>query len=68
MTDPSNMEEELFELRKRIKHRLNMEADRILREEIENILGRVKIFVEVGLRDGQYAWFIDARKWEEKEK
>lgn len=62
--DPSTLNDEIIELRRRVKIRLNMEADRILREEVDNVLGRVKILVEVGLRDGQYAWTVETQKKE----
>jgi len=63
MIAPSNWDEELAHLRKAIKVRLDEAARRIVIEEIENILGRVKIHMHTDLKDPQsYSWFIEASK------
>lgn len=56
---PSDFHKELIELKKRISARLNIEADRIVSEEVSKILGRVKILRQADLNSLQYDWFIE---------
>lgn len=64
IVEPSNFEQIMKDLQKRISSRLNSAADKIVQEEVRKILGRVKIFRRADLRDMNYDWFINA---EEKE-
>lgn len=57
--NPSNWDEELRLLREHIKQKLEEDARIIVTEEIEKILGRVKILTQYDLSDSnQYEWFI----------
>jgi signal transduction histidine kinase len=57
---PSNWDEEVRLLKKRIKERLQMSSEKIIEEEILNILGRVKILKFRDLKDETYSWIIDS--------
>jgi LPS O-antigen subunit length determinant protein (WzzB/FepE family) len=56
--DPSNFDDELLKLKKVITRRLNEASQRIISEEIQNILGRVKIIRQADLKSMNYEWFI----------
>ncbi len=59
MINPSNWDIEMDNLKKRINDRLNEEANKIIKEEISKILGRIKIITQRNFRDpSQYDWFL----------
>ena len=61
MIDPSNFDEEIKKSAEIIKTRINSAMQEVLREEIEKVMGRVKIFVSSDFK-GQFSWFIESDK------
>jgi hypothetical protein len=66
MIRSSNWDEEVITLRESIKFRLNEASRAIVEEEVLKILGRVRIFKSVDLKDMQYNWFIEPEKEQSK--
>lgn len=58
--NPSNFDEALIELRDSVRRQLRIEADRIVAQEIERVLGRVKIIRTDDLT-GEYWWDIQVK-------
>lgn len=58
--NPSSFDEALIELRDSVRRQLRVEADRIVAQEIERILGRVKIIRTDDLT-GEYWWSIQMK-------
>ena len=56
------LEMEIVKLKKIIRQRLTEASNKIVEEEILNILGRVKIFRSVNLKEDHYSWTIEAIK------
>lgn len=57
---PLNWDEEMKRLRTQIRAELNLAAEKIVREETEKILGRVKIITHQDLGRREFDWFIEA--------
>lgn len=64
---PSNFDDLLLELRNSVRRRLKSEGERIISEETERVLGRVKI-IRVDDLTGEYWWNIEPKPETTKEK
>ena len=61
MIYPSNFDEEIVQIRESIRQRLNIAMQVVLKEEVEKLLGRVKIMVTSDLK-GEWQWYIEPSK------